>query len=61
MLFHFTVALKLYGPFIFSLGMHHDNNGNSCSKDGYIMSPSRGTQGETIWSPCSADVMYNLG
>ncbi|KAK9702439.1 ADAMTS cysteine-rich domain 2 [Popillia japonica] len=44
-----------------NLGMHHDNNGNSCSKDGYIMSPSRGTQGETIWSPCSADVMYNLG
>lgn len=41
--------------------MHHDSSGNSCPKDGYIMSPSRGTKGETQWSSCSADVMSNLG
>lgn len=40
--------------------MHHDSSGNSCPKDGYVMSPSRGTQGETIWSSCSADVASNL-
>lgn len=46
---------------LFSLGMHHDSSGNSCSKEGYIMSPSRGTKGETQWSSCSAEVMSNLG
>lgn len=40
--------------------MHHDSSGNSCPKDGYVMSPSRGTQGETTWSDCSADVAQNL-
>lgn len=40
--------------------MHHDSSGNSCPKDGYIMSPSRGTNGETLWSHCSADVVKNL-
>ncbi|CAH1114535.1 unnamed protein product, partial [Psylliodes chrysocephalus] len=44
-----------------NLGMHHDNSGNSCPKEGYIMSPSRGTNGETQWSSCSADVMSKLG
>ncbi|CAG9859468.1 unnamed protein product [Phyllotreta striolata] len=44
-----------------SLGMHHDNNGNSCPKEGYIMSPSRGTNGETQWSTCSANVMADIG
>ncbi|KRT81540.1 Peptidase, partial [Oryctes borbonicus] len=43
-----------------NLGMRHDSSGNGCSKEGYIMSPSRGTQGETQWSTCSADVMRNL-
>lgn len=43
-----------------SLGMHHDSTGNSCPKDGYIMSPSRGTQGETIWSECSRDIVRKL-
>ncbi|XP_018574479.1 A disintegrin and metalloproteinase with thrombospondin motifs adt-2-like [Anoplophora glabripennis] len=43
-----------------NLGMHHDNSGNSCPKEGYIMSPSRGTNGETQWSTCSADVMAKL-
>jgi hypothetical protein len=47
-------------PF-FSLGMHHDGSQNACPKDGYIMSPSRGTSGETVWSTCSADVIRKLG
>ncbi|XP_058447039.1 A disintegrin and metalloproteinase with thrombospondin motifs adt-2-like [Malaya genurostris] len=43
-----------------SLGMHHDSSGNSCAKDGYVMSPSRGTQGETTWSSCSAAIIREL-
>ncbi|KAJ8925540.1 hypothetical protein NQ315_009380 [Exocentrus adspersus] len=43
-----------------NLGMHHDSSGNSCPKDGYIMSPSRGTNGETQWSTCSAEIMTQL-
>ncbi|KAJ6646995.1 A disintegrin and metalloproteinase with thrombospondin motifs adt-2 [Pseudolycoriella hygida] len=43
-----------------NLGMHHDSSGNSCPSEGYVMSPSRGTQGETSWSTCSAEVVSNL-
>ncbi|XP_055645588.1 A disintegrin and metalloproteinase with thrombospondin motifs adt-2-like [Toxorhynchites rutilus septentrionalis] len=43
-----------------SLGMRHDASGNACTKDGYVMSSSRGTQGETTWSSCSADVVREL-
>ncbi|XP_069680135.1 A disintegrin and metalloproteinase with thrombospondin motifs adt-2-like [Periplaneta americana] len=43
-----------------NLGMHHDSSQNSCPKEGYIMSPSRGTNGETVWSTCSADVISKL-
>ncbi|XP_055596194.1 A disintegrin and metalloproteinase with thrombospondin motifs adt-2-like [Uranotaenia lowii] len=43
-----------------SLGMHHDSGGNTCAKDGFIMSPSRGTQGETTWSSCSAAAIKEL-
>ncbi|XP_013194658.2 A disintegrin and metalloproteinase with thrombospondin motifs adt-2 [Amyelois transitella] len=43
-----------------NLGMHHDGTGNSCARDGYIMSPSRGTSGEATWSPCSAQVVADL-
>uniref|UniRef100_A0A182NNU2 Peptidase M12B domain-containing protein n=1 Tax=Anopheles dirus TaxID=7168 RepID=A0A182NNU2_9DIPT len=43
-----------------NLGMHHDSNGNGCPKEGFVMSPSRGTQGETTWSTCSADVISQL-
>ncbi|XP_047368388.1 A disintegrin and metalloproteinase with thrombospondin motifs 2-like isoform X3 [Vespa velutina] len=43
-----------------NLGMHHDSIGNSCPRDGYIMSPSRGVQGETIWSECSREVVRAL-
>nr|XP_034177349.1 A disintegrin and metalloproteinase with thrombospondin motifs adt-2 [Osmia lignaria] len=45
---------------VFSLGMHHDSTGNTCPKDGYIMSPSRGLHGETIWSDCSRDLAQRL-
>ncbi|XP_055372046.1 A disintegrin and metalloproteinase with thrombospondin motifs adt-1-like [Condylostylus longicornis] len=44
-----------------NLGMSHDGTGNQCSQDGYIMSASRGTQGETSWSTCSSDIIRNLG
>ena len=43
-----------------NLGMAHDSVGNACTKDGFIMSPSRGTQGETSWSWCSASVVKKL-
>ncbi|KAL7296923.1 hypothetical protein TKK_0009364 [Trichogramma kaykai] len=38
-----------------NLGIQHDATGNSCPKDGYIMSPSRGVQGESQWSACSRE------
>ncbi|KAK6624589.1 hypothetical protein RUM44_011448 [Polyplax serrata] len=44
-----------------SIGMHHDSTGNNCPKEGYIMSPSRGTNGETLWSSCSANIMRTMG
>lgn len=40
--------------------MHHDSTGNNCPKEGYIMSPSRGTNGETLWSSCSAGVVSSM-
>ncbi|XP_017772302.1 PREDICTED: A disintegrin and metalloproteinase with thrombospondin motifs 6-like [Nicrophorus vespilloides] len=43
-----------------NLGMHHDGTGNSCPKEGYVMSPSRGTNGETQWSSCSAEIVSKL-
>lgn len=43
-----------------NLGMSHDSKGNECPKDGFIMSPSRGTQGETVWSSCSAEVLKDI-
>lgn len=43
-----------------SLGMPHDSSGNACPKDGYIMSPSRGVRGETVWSDCSREVAEML-
>lgn len=43
-----------------NLGMSHDSNDNDCPKDGFIMSPSRGTQGETLWSRCSQEVIKEL-
>ena len=43
-----------------NLGMSHDSSGNSCPSNGYIMSPSRGTKGETKWSTCSSQHMRGL-
>lgn len=40
--------------------MHHDSSGNNCPKEGFIMSPSRGTNGEVTWSGCSSDVASKL-
>ncbi|XP_066143129.1 A disintegrin and metalloproteinase with thrombospondin motifs adt-1-like [Euwallacea fornicatus] len=56
----FTSVYVLAHEIGHNLGMHHDNSGNSCPKEGYIMSPSRGTNGETLWSSCSAEVMTKL-
>lgn len=40
--------------------MHHDSFGNDCPSEGFVMSPTRGTQGETTWSSCSADIVREL-
>ena len=39
-----------------NLGMYHDDTAG-CSKEGFIMSPSRGTKGETQWSQCSVQAL----
>eukprot|EP00096_Caligus_rogercresseyi_P015326 TRINITY_DN7776_c0_g1_i1.p1 TRINITY_DN7776_c0_g1~~TRINITY_DN7776_c0_g1_i1.p1 ORF type:complete len:386 (-),score=72.14 TRINITY_DN7776_c0_g1_i1:206-1363(-) len=43
-----------------NLGMTHDGSGNQCPKDGFVMSGSRGTKGETRWSKCSASFVAKL-
>ena len=43
-----------------NLGMNHDSSNNNCASNGFIMSPSRGTRGETVWSSCSRDHMMKL-
>jgi len=43
-----------------NLGMNHDSTRNSCNSNGFIMSPSRGTKGETVWSSCSRDHIQSL-
>lgn len=55
-----SLYVVMWNHNFFSLGMHHDGSHNGCPKDGYIMSPSRGTNGETVWSTCSADVIRKL-
>ena len=40
-----------------NLGMHHDSTAG-CAKDGFIMSPSRGTKGESEWSSCSVSALH---
>ncbi|XP_050042264.2 A disintegrin and metalloproteinase with thrombospondin motifs 7-like [Dermacentor andersoni] len=45
-----------------NLGMLHDGwPHNDCPSNGFIMSPSRGTKGETTWSACSALVVLKMG
>ena len=39
-----------------NLGMLHDDKAG-CARDGFIMSPTRGSTGETEWSKCSADLL----
>uniref|UniRef100_A0A1B0EVJ6 Putativedisintegrin and metalloproteinase with thrombospondin motifs 16 n=1 Tax=Lutzomyia longipalpis TaxID=7200 RepID=A0A1B0EVJ6_LUTLO len=56
----FTSVFILAHEIGHNLGMHHDGTGNPCPKDGYVMSPSRGVDGETTWSTCSADVVRSL-
>ncbi|GAB0098114.1 Peptidase M12B domain-containing protein [Sergentomyia squamirostris] len=56
----FTSVFILAHEIGHNLGMHHDGTGNSCPQEGYIMSPSRGTEGETTWSSCSASVVRSL-
>jgi len=39
-----------------NLGMVHDDKAG-CAKEGFIMSPTRGSTGETEWSKCSAEIL----
>ncbi|XP_043201290.1 A disintegrin and metalloproteinase with thrombospondin motifs adt-1-like [Amphibalanus amphitrite] len=39
-----------------SLGMHHDGQGNECSEQGHIMSPTLGS-GTNTWSACSREYL----
>ena len=39
-----------------NLGMLHDDKAG-CARDGFIMSPTRGSTGETEWSKCSAELL----
>jgi len=42
-----------------NLGMHHDGSAG-CSRNGFVMSASRGTKGEVKWSQCSRNVVQSL-
>ncbi|XP_059475973.1 A disintegrin and metalloproteinase with thrombospondin motifs adt-2-like [Neocloeon triangulifer] len=56
----FTSVYVLAHEIGHNLGMHHDGTSNSCAKEGFVMSPSRGTQGETEWSSCSAAILRDM-
>lgn len=43
-----------------NLGISHDSSGNTCTTEGFIMSPSRGVVGETTWSTCSAKTLASI-
>ena len=40
-----------------NLGMFHDSDGNSCAKDGYLMSPSRGTKVSRLFTRTSGQMV----
>ncbi|XP_026677064.1 A disintegrin and metalloproteinase with thrombospondin motifs adt-1-like, partial [Diaphorina citri] len=56
----FTAIYILAHEIGHNLGMHHDGSSNYCPKEGFIMSPSRGTSGEVSWSSCSSQVLQTL-
>ena len=43
-----------------NLGMSHDSSGNACASNGYIMSPSRGTKVNQVWTPRKGRELGNL-
>jgi len=57
----FTSVFVMAHEIAHNLGLSHDSSGNSCTAEGYIMSPSRGLRGESEWSTCSASQLsYRL-
>ncbi len=50
----FTAVYVMAHEIGHNLGMSHDHS-VGCSMDGYIMSASRGTKGESEWSSCSVN------
>ena len=40
----FTAVYVMAHEIGHNLGMKHDSSGNSCPRDGFVMSPSRGTR-----------------